>query len=100
MNQGVQCDQIDGQIRKEVMAPTTINLADAKARLSELVERAAAGETVIITKRGKPVLQLCRPERPRKRVDLESLRRLTASMPSQTESAGAFMRRLREEGRY
>jgi antitoxin (DNA-binding transcriptional repressor) of toxin-antitoxin stability system len=82
------------------MAETTVSLADAKARLSELVERAAAGETVIITKRGKPVLRLSRPENPRSPVDLEALRRLTASMPRQSESAGSFVRRLRDDGRY
>jgi prevent-host-death family protein len=32
-----------------------VNLADAKAHLSELVARAASGETVCITRRGKPV---------------------------------------------
>jgi prevent-host-death family protein len=36
----------------------TVNLANAKARLSELVDRAAAGETVRITRRGKPIAQL------------------------------------------
>jgi len=33
----------------------SIGLAEAKARLSELIERAASGETVCITRRGKPV---------------------------------------------
>jgi len=36
----------------------TISLAEAKARLSELVARAADGETVQITRRGKPVAQI------------------------------------------
>jgi prevent-host-death family protein len=31
-----------------------VNLAEAKAHLSELVERAAAGDPVCITRRGKP----------------------------------------------
>lgn len=35
-----------------------INLYDAKTRLSELVDRAAAGEEVIIAKAGKPVARL------------------------------------------
>ena len=34
------------------------NLREAKARLSELVERAAAGEEVLITVRGKPRARL------------------------------------------
>jgi prevent-host-death family protein len=35
-----------------------VNLYDAKTRLSELVDRAAAGEEVVIAKAGKPVARL------------------------------------------
>jgi prevent-host-death family protein len=35
-----------------------VNLYDAKTRLSELVDRAAAGEEVIIAKAGKPMARL------------------------------------------
>lgn len=35
-----------------------INIYDAKTHLSELVDRAAAGEEVIIAKAGKPVARL------------------------------------------
>jgi prevent-host-death family protein len=82
------------------MEGRTVSLADAKAHLSELTELAAMGETVLITKRGKPVARVTRPEPPRKPVDLATLRKLTASMPAQTEDAGTFMRRLRDEARY
>ena len=82
------------------MEDRTVSLADAKAHLSELTELAAMGETVLITKRGKPVARVSRPEPPRKPVDLATLRRLTAGMPAQTEDAGSFMRRLREDTRY
>ena len=44
----------------------TVSLAAAKARLSELVERAEGGEDVCITRRGKPVVRLTRLDRPRK----------------------------------
>jgi len=59
-----------------------INLAEAKARLSELVDRAAAGERIVITKRGKPVLEMVRPRTAPQRVDLKALRRLTAGQRS------------------
>jgi prevent-host-death family protein len=36
------------------MAGPVINLYEAKASLSKLVERAAAGEEIIIAKAGKP----------------------------------------------
>ena len=38
--------------------PTIFNLYDAKTRLSELVDRAAAGEEIVIAKNGKPLARL------------------------------------------
>ncbi len=38
--------------------PEYVNIYDAKTRLSELVDRAAKGEEVIIAKAGKPVARL------------------------------------------
>ena len=76
------------------------SVADAKARLSELLERVARGETVQITKRGKPVARLVGVEKPKKKIDIEALRELTQSMPEQSESAGEFMRRMRDDYRY
>ncbi len=35
-----------------------VNLAEAKARLSELVDRCLAGEDVVIARRNKPVVRL------------------------------------------
>jgi prevent-host-death family protein len=78
----------------------TISLADAKARLSELVDRAEAGEDIRISRRGKPVVRLTRIERPRKPINIEALRKLTDAMPMQEESAGDFIRRMRDEDRY
>jgi prevent-host-death family protein len=78
-----------------------INLARAKAQLSELVELAAAGETVRILKRGKPVAQITAiAAKPRKPIDFERLRKLREKMPRQEESAGDFVRRMRDESRY
>jgi prevent-host-death family protein len=78
----------------------SINLADAKARLSELVERAAAGETVEITRRGKPVARIVALDAPKKPLDIEALRDLTRNMPMQKEPARDFVRRMRDESRY
>lgn len=46
-----------------------INIAEAKAKLSELVARAEAGEDVVLARNGKPVLrlQLLAPDPPRKK---------------------------------
>jgi prevent-host-death family protein len=78
----------------------SVSLADAKAHLSELVERAAAGDPVCITRRGKPVAQITAVETPRKRIDLSALRALTDAMPLQRESARNLVRRMRDEDRY
>jgi prevent-host-death family protein len=78
----------------------SVNLADAKAHLSELVERAAGGEAVRITRRGKPVAQLTAVDQPKKRIELPALRALTATMPQQTETARELVRRMRDEDRY
>jgi prevent-host-death family protein len=78
-----------------------INLAKAKARLSELVDQAAAGETVRILKRGKPVAQITAVTPPKRgQIDFEALKRLRDSMPMQKESAGDFIRRMRDDSRY
>ena len=77
-----------------------IPLADAKARLSELVARAVAGDTVRITRRGKPVAQLTAIDVERKPIDVAALKRLTDAMPMQAERAGDFVRRMRDEDRY
>jgi prevent-host-death family protein len=79
---------------------TDVPLADAKARLSELVSRAAAGEPVRITRRGHPIAQLTAVRQDRKPVDVGALQRLTDSMPMQAESADDFVRRMRDEDRY
>jgi prevent-host-death family protein len=78
----------------------TVNLADAKARLSELVERAEAGETVRITRRGKAVAELSSVKKPRRPVDLTALRMLTESMPRQRQPARDFVRKMRDRERY
>ena len=77
-----------------------VNLADAKAHLSELVERAAAGDPVCITRRGKAVAQITAVDVPRKRIDASALRAMTEAMPVQPETARDFVRRMRDADRY
>lgn len=77
-----------------------INLADAKAHLSELVDRVEAGDEIDITRRGKPVARLTAAAKPRKRIDAEMLRSLTATMAPQTESAAELVRSMRDGDRY
>jgi prevent-host-death family protein len=78
----------------------TVSLANAKAHLSELVERAAAGEAVCITRRGKAIAQITAVDAPRKRIDMAALQAMTDAMPVQTETARDFIRRMRDEDRF
>ncbi len=77
-----------------------VNLADAKARLSAWVARAEAGETVSITRRGKPVARLMAAEAPREPIKIEALRAVTDKMRMHSGSAGDFMRGVRDDERY
>jgi prevent-host-death family protein len=77
-----------------------INLADAKAHLSGLVDRVEAGDSIEITRRGKSVARLTAVAGPRKRIDVAMLRSLTATMPPQTGSAADLVRSMRDGGRY
>lgn len=52
----------------------TVSLHAAKTHLSRLVDRAAAGEEIVIVKAGKPVAKLVPLDRPRAHRMLGSLR--------------------------
>ncbi len=78
----------------------TVNLAEAKAHLSELLDRVEAGDTIEITRRGKPVARLSKVSGPRQPIDFAALKELTDRMPPQNESAGEFVRKMRDSDRY
>jgi prevent-host-death family protein len=77
------------------------NLSEAKAKLSNLVDRAEAGEEVTILRRGRPVAKIVPLERPRKPLDLEALRAITASQKIYEDPDGlSFVERMRQDDRY
>ncbi|WP_191058196.1 type II toxin-antitoxin system Phd/YefM family antitoxin [Geminicoccus harenae] len=75
-------------------------LADAKARLSELVDRAEAGESIEITRRAKPVAGLAAVAKPRRRIDAARLSAMTAAMPPPAENAAELVRSMRDGDRF
>jgi prevent-host-death family protein len=75
-----------------------INLADAKARLSELVDQVEVGGSIDILRRGKPVARLI-SARPRQSIDLAALQSLTASLPPQDDGAADLVRAMRDGDR-
>lgn len=76
-----------------------VTLADAKARLSELVDRVEAGETIEVTRRGKRVARIVGVGKARKAIDASALASLTSTMPLQAPAA-EFVRSMRDDDRY
>lgn len=80
-----------------------INLDETQESLADVIARVEGGETVLVTRgqtivaRIEPVAQKFEPKKP---IDFERLKRVADSLPYQEESAGDFMRRLRDDARY
>ena len=45
-----------------------MNIYDAKTRLSQLVDKAASGEDVVVSRNGKPLVRITRLEAPKRRI--------------------------------
>jgi len=75
---------------------STISVAEAKAHLSELLDRVEAGEEVIITRRGKAIARLSSVVPARE--PLGSLAELRSSLPRVTTRSADLVRELRDEG--
>jgi prevent-host-death family protein len=79
-------------IRKTMV---TVNLAQAKAKFSELIDKVEGGEGVIITRHGKPVARLAPIEQPKKPV--RSLAAFRATVPRWGTSSAKLLRQMRDE---
>lgn len=73
-----------------------VNLAEAKAHLSELVSMAQAGKETVIMRRGRPAARLVPVAVPKK--PLRSLAQFRAALPRARKSSTGLIRRLRDEG--
>lgn len=76
---------------------TTFSVAEAKAHLSELLERAEKGEKVVITRRGEPVVQLAPVKTSKPGIDFARLRALRAVMPMAKTPGNKLIRKIRDE---
>lgn len=94
---GLVRDQFNGHTL--AMSTLTLNLAEAKARLSELTERVTHGDEVVITRHGKPVARIQQVRDKARRVDVAAFRRATAQQAEQAPAAG-LIRELRDSARY
>lgn len=83
---------------------TTVGIFEAKNRLSELVERAARGEEIVITRRGEQVARLMPPRAPDALGQAHALatrirRSRMGQVSGQPPGDGASIRDMIDEGR-
>jgi prevent-host-death family protein len=88
-------DQLDGQ----EIDMKLVSVAEAKAKLSELVTAAEAGETIEITRRGKVVARLA-PAADGPPIDIEAIRRHQESLKSPVQSTERELREWKDDERY
>ncbi len=74
----------------------TVTLVEAKAHLSELINKVENGQEVVITRHGKPVANLSSVSQRKK--PLRSLAAFRATMPRLRKSSANLIREMRDEG--
>jgi len=75
------------------------SVAEARNKLSELIDRALRGEDIVITRHGTPVVDLRAipaPPRPVTKADIEWLRAHRVGKAT-SEDAGTFVSKMRDE---
>jgi len=75
----------------------TVNLAQAKAHLSELLDKVEAGEDVVITRHGRKVAHVLPLSRPKQSLPLEDLAAFRATMPRLRRPSADLLREARDE---
>lgn len=76
----------------------TVNLAQAKAHLSKLLDRVEAGEEILITRRGSAVAHISAVSGAKKPLPLRELAEFRATMPRLRRPAAELLREARDEG--
>lgn len=52
----------------------TVNIDDAKTRLSQLVDKAASGEVVVVSRNGRPLVRITRLGEPKRSIRFGELK--------------------------
>jgi prevent-host-death family protein len=75
----------------------TVSLVQAKAHLSELLDKVEAGEEVIITRHGRAVAHIHAVSRPKHPLMLDGLAAFRATMPRLRRPSADLLREARDE---
>ena len=73
-----------------------VNLAQAKAHLSELLDKVEAGEEVVITRHGRAVAHLHSVPSPKRPLMLDELAAFRATMPPLRRPSAELLREARD----
>jgi prevent-host-death family protein len=80
----------------------TVTLSQARARLSELLDKVESGEEVVVTRHGRPVARIA-PVAQRKKqlqpIRFEELAAFRATMPTLSQPSVELLRAMRDEER-
>ena len=75
----------------------TVNLVEAKAHLSELLDKVEAGEEVIVTRHGRAVAHIRPVSHPKQPLRLDDLAAFRAAMPHLRRPSVELLREVRDE---
>lgn len=78
----------------------TVSLAQAKAHLSELLDKVESGEEVVITRHGKPVAHIRAVVQPKMPLPLEKLAAFRAGRSPWRRDSATLVREMRDDERY
>jgi len=78
----------------------TVSLVEAKAHLSELLDKVEGGETVVITRHGKPVANVTAAVQKKQPIDFKELAEFRKTMPRWRKPSSDLLREMRDEERY
>jgi prevent-host-death family protein len=74
---------------------TTVTLVEAKAHLSELLDKVENGQSIVITRHGRAVARLSAAVAPKK--PIRSLAKFRASLPRLRKPMSESLREIRDE---
>lgn len=74
----------------------TVNVANAKAHLSQLLDQVESGEAITITRNGRPIATLQPLYAQKKPLNLARLDAVRSKLPPATQSSVELIRQLRE----
>jgi len=75
----------------------TVSLAQAKARLSELLYKVEEGEEIVLTRHGRPVARIVSSAQLKKPLPIEDLAAFRATMPPLRRPIADLLREARDE---